>query len=132
MLPQSMKIMEDFQVRKSKKQKEAFRAWLCGELEAAGCAPKVEEGFAANPAVPGGGGGGGNPSRLDRGTALPGTPAADARHVHCAVHLFCLVDHRRPGQPAHRQRQHQRRDYSVGNGVGHAGGGPGRGLLRLL
>lgn len=53
MLPQSMKIMEDFQVRKSKKQKEAFRAWLCGELEAAGCAPKVEEGFAAKNVVAG-------------------------------------------------------------------------------
>ena len=53
MLPQSMKIMEDFQVRKSKKQKEAFRAWLCGELEAAGCAPKVEEGFTAKNVVAG-------------------------------------------------------------------------------
>lgn len=53
MLPQSMKIMEDFQVRKSKKQKEAFRAWLCGELEAAGCAPKVEGGFAAKNVVAG-------------------------------------------------------------------------------
>ena len=53
MLPQSMKIMEAFQVRKSKKQKEAFRAWLCGELEAAGCAPKVEEGFAAKNVVAG-------------------------------------------------------------------------------
>ena len=53
MLPQSMKIMEDFQVRKSKKQKEAFRAWLCGELEAAGCAPKVEGGFTAKNVVAG-------------------------------------------------------------------------------
>lgn len=53
MLPQSMKIMEAFQVRKSKKQKEAFRAWLCGELEAAGCAPKVEGGFAAKNVVAG-------------------------------------------------------------------------------
>jgi len=53
MLPQSMKIMEDFQVRKSKKQKEAFRAWLCGELEAAGCVPKVEEGFTAKNVVAG-------------------------------------------------------------------------------
>ena len=53
MLPQSMKIMEDFQVRKSKKQKEAFRVWLCGELEAAGCAPKVEGGFAAKNVVAG-------------------------------------------------------------------------------
>ena len=53
MLPQSMKIMEDFQVRKSKKQKEAFRAWLCGELEAAGCAPKMEGGFTAKNVVAG-------------------------------------------------------------------------------
>ena len=30
------------QVRKSRKQKAAFRAWLCGELEAAGYAPTVE------------------------------------------------------------------------------------------
>ena len=53
MLPQSMKIMEDFQVRKSKKQKEAFRAWLCRELEAAGCAPKMEGGFTAKNVVAG-------------------------------------------------------------------------------
>ena len=53
MLPQSHKIMSDFQVRKSKKQKEAFRSWLCGELEAAGYAPKVEKGFAARNVVAG-------------------------------------------------------------------------------
>ncbi|MDE7218475.1 MAG: Zn-dependent exopeptidase M28 [Oscillospiraceae bacterium] len=53
MLVQSQKILSDFQVRKSKKQKEAFRAWLCGELKAAGYAPKVEEGFAAKNVVVG-------------------------------------------------------------------------------
>ena len=53
MLLQSQKIMSGFQVRKSKKQKEAFRAWLCGELEAAGYAPKVEKGFAARNVVAG-------------------------------------------------------------------------------
>ena len=53
MLPQSQKIMEDFQVRKSKKQKETFRAWLCGELEAAGYQPRVEKGFAAQNVVVG-------------------------------------------------------------------------------
>ena len=45
--------MSDFQVRKSRKQKEAFRSWLCGELEAAGYAPKVEKGFAAQNVVVG-------------------------------------------------------------------------------
>ena len=53
MLLQSQKIMEDFQVRKSKKQKEAFRAWLCGKLEAAGYQPRVEKGFAAQNVVVG-------------------------------------------------------------------------------
>ncbi|MDE7262577.1 MAG: Zn-dependent exopeptidase M28 [Oscillospiraceae bacterium] len=53
MLLQSQKIMSGFQVRKSKKQKEAFRAWLCGELEAAGYTPKVEKGFAARNVVAG-------------------------------------------------------------------------------
>ncbi len=53
MLPQSKKIMEDFQVRKSKKQKEQFRTWLCGELENAGYAPRVEKGFAARNVVAG-------------------------------------------------------------------------------
>ena len=38
----SQKILTDFQVRKSKKQKEAFRVWLCAELEKAGYAPRVE------------------------------------------------------------------------------------------
>lgn len=53
MTAQSKRIMEDFQIRKSKKQKEAFRGWLCGELEAAGYAPKVEKGFAARNVVVG-------------------------------------------------------------------------------
>lgn len=38
----SSKILESFQIRKSKKQKAEFRAWLCGELEKAGYAPKEE------------------------------------------------------------------------------------------
>ena len=53
MTEQSNKIMAEMQVRKSKKQKEAFRAWLCGELEAAGYAPVVENGFAARNVVAG-------------------------------------------------------------------------------
>ena len=53
MLPQCHQIMERFQVRKSKKQKAAFRDWLCGELEAAGYAPRVEKGFAAKNVVAG-------------------------------------------------------------------------------
>lgn len=53
MTPQSHKIMEDFQVRKSRKQKEAFRRWLCEELEKAGYAPSVEKGFAAKNVVAG-------------------------------------------------------------------------------
>ena len=40
----SQKILTDFQVRKSKKQKENFRGWLCGELEKLGYAPTVEKG----------------------------------------------------------------------------------------
>lgn len=44
---QSQKILDKMQVRKSKKQKAAFRAWLCGELEAAGYTPAVEKSFAA-------------------------------------------------------------------------------------
>ncbi|MDE6260629.1 MAG: Zn-dependent exopeptidase M28 [Oscillospiraceae bacterium] len=50
---QSNKIMAEMQVRKSKKQKENFRAWLCKELEAAGYAPTVEKGFAARNVVVG-------------------------------------------------------------------------------
>ncbi len=53
MTKQSKKILSEMQVRKSRKQKAAFRAWLCGELEAAGYAPKVEEGFAARNVVAG-------------------------------------------------------------------------------
>ncbi len=53
MTGQSNKIMAEMQVRKSRKQKEAFRAWLCGELEKAGYAPQVEKGFAARNVVAG-------------------------------------------------------------------------------
>ena len=53
MTPQSHTVLSDFQVRKSRRQKEAFRAWLCGELERAGYAPKVERGFAAKNVVAG-------------------------------------------------------------------------------
>lgn len=53
MTEQSEKILSEMQVRKSQKQKEAFRARLCGELEAAGYAPAVEEGFAARNVVVG-------------------------------------------------------------------------------
>lgn len=53
MTEQSRKIMAEMQVRKSRKQKEAFRAWLCGELEAAGYAPAVEKGFASQNVVAG-------------------------------------------------------------------------------
>lgn len=53
MLPQSQKIMDDFQIRKSRKQKEAFRTWLCGELRNAGYGPNIEKGFAAQNVVVG-------------------------------------------------------------------------------
>ena len=53
MTEQSNKIMAGMQVRKSKKQKSDFRAWLCGELETAGYAPRVEKGFAARNIVVG-------------------------------------------------------------------------------
>ena len=53
MTEQSQKILAEMQVRKSRRQKEAFRAWLCGELEAAGYAPRVEKGFAARNVVAG-------------------------------------------------------------------------------
>ena len=53
MTPQSQTILAEMQVRKSRKQKAAFRAWLCGELEAAGYAPAVEKGFAARNVVVG-------------------------------------------------------------------------------
>ena len=51
MTEQSRKVLDEMQVRKSRKQKEAFRAWLCGELEAAGYAPTIEKGFAARNVV---------------------------------------------------------------------------------
>ena len=53
MLPQSQTILSEFQIRKSRKQKAAFRSWLCGELAAAGYAPQVEKGFAAQNVVAG-------------------------------------------------------------------------------
>lgn len=53
MTPQSHKILSDFQIRKSRKQKETFRNWLCEELEKAGYAPGVEKGFAAKNVVAG-------------------------------------------------------------------------------
>ena len=53
MTEQSRKILGEMQVRKSRKQKAAFRAWLCGELEHAGYSPVVEEGFAARNVVVG-------------------------------------------------------------------------------
>lgn len=39
----SREILHKWEVRKSKKQKEDFRAWLCEQLEAAGYAPQVEK-----------------------------------------------------------------------------------------
>ena len=53
MNPQSRKILDDFQIRKSRKQKEAFRTWLCEELKSAGYAPGVEKSFAAKNVVAG-------------------------------------------------------------------------------
>lgn len=53
MTEQSNKIMAGMQVRKTRRQKEDFRAWLCRELEAAGYAPTVETGFAARNVVAG-------------------------------------------------------------------------------
>lgn len=50
---QSRKVFDDFQVRKSRKQKEAFRDWLCMELEKAGYTPGIEKGFAAKNVVVG-------------------------------------------------------------------------------
>ncbi len=44
MTEQSRTVMARYQVRKTGKQKEAFRRWLCGELERAGYAPTVEAG----------------------------------------------------------------------------------------
>lgn len=53
MTEQSHKIMEDFQIRKSRKQKEVFRSWLCEELKKAGYAPSVEKKFTAKNVVAG-------------------------------------------------------------------------------
>ena len=53
MTQQSQKIISDFQVRKTRKQKEAFRAWLCEELKKAGYSPSVEKSFAAKNVVAG-------------------------------------------------------------------------------
>lgn len=38
----SQQILLNFQVRKSKQQKEAFRTWLCNQLTALGYSPRVE------------------------------------------------------------------------------------------
>ena len=43
MTEMSKTILTEFQVRKSKKQKAAFRDWLCRELTASGYAPAVEK-----------------------------------------------------------------------------------------
>ena len=53
MIEMSKTILAEFQVRKSKKGKAAFRDWLCRELTAAGYAPTVEKGFAARNVVVG-------------------------------------------------------------------------------
>jgi len=45
MTEQSRTVMDRYQVRKTEKQKAAFREWLCGELTKAGYAPRVEEVF---------------------------------------------------------------------------------------
>jgi len=47
MTSQSQRVLEDFQVRKSVKEKKEFRAWLQGELEAAGYPVTVEGSFFA-------------------------------------------------------------------------------------
>ena len=49
----SKTILAEYQVRKSRKQKAAFRDWLCGQLEQAGYTPAVEKGFAARNVVVG-------------------------------------------------------------------------------
>ena len=49
MTDQSNQIVAEMQVRKSRRQKEAFRAWLCGELEAAGRDVQVVRGFSLYP-----------------------------------------------------------------------------------
>ena len=49
----SHKLFDDFQVRKSKKEKKAFREWLCAELEKLGYAPVVETSGASSNVVVG-------------------------------------------------------------------------------
>ena len=44
MTPLSQQILTQHQIRKTKKQKETFRTWLCGELEKLGYTPRVESG----------------------------------------------------------------------------------------
>ena len=39
----SREVLQNWEVRKSKQQKEDFRGWLCRQLEAAGYAPQVEK-----------------------------------------------------------------------------------------
>ena len=39
----SRQVLQKFEIRKSKQQKEAFRAWLCEQLAAAGYAPQEEK-----------------------------------------------------------------------------------------
>lgn len=39
----SREILQNWEVRKSKQQKEDFRAWLCEQMQAAGYAPQVEK-----------------------------------------------------------------------------------------
>lgn len=49
----SQKILDQFQVRKSKKQKAAFREWLCAELKNLGYEPRVEKGGSSHNVVVG-------------------------------------------------------------------------------
>lgn len=44
MTPLTQKILTDYQVRKTKKQKQDFRDWLCGELKKLGYTPNIESG----------------------------------------------------------------------------------------
>lgn len=43
MTPRSQELLDRWQVRKTPRQKEAFRLWLCGVLEEAGYTPQVEQ-----------------------------------------------------------------------------------------
>lgn len=53
MTPLSQIIFNDYQIRKTKKQKAAFRGWLCEELTKLGYAPQVETCSTANNVVAG-------------------------------------------------------------------------------